>query len=121
MLSKVKQAPVSKVDGIDLSVVEGTCIKCANHVEYSAIVGKQPEPMFVKMPNGECVPYCKSKCHPLLIPKHSRITKFVGGIAHIATLGIPRISQWLNLGQDLQIPMRSALSARVLQVPMVAL
>ena len=27
--SKVMQAPVSKVDGIELSVLEGTCIKCA--------------------------------------------------------------------------------------------
>ena len=39
------------------------------------------------MPTGECVPYLESKCHPLLIPKHS----IIGGICHIATLGIPYV------------------------------
>ena len=29
----------------------------------------------------------QSKCHPYLIPRHWTITKFIGGMAHVATLG----------------------------------
>ena len=34
------------------------------------------------------VPYNDSKCHPVLIPEHYTVTKVIGGIAHVATLGI---------------------------------
>ena len=33
--------------------------------------------------------YDESKCHPIIMPKHSRLSKIIGGIAHVATLGIP--------------------------------
>ena len=32
--------------------------------------------------------YSDSKCHPILYPRHTTITKIIGGIAHVATLGI---------------------------------
>ena len=31
----------------------------------------------------------ETKCHPVVIPKYIRLTKSIGGIAHIITLGIP--------------------------------
>ena len=58
------------------------------HVEYTTTADKLPEPMFVRMPNGQREIYYESKCHPLFIPKYSTIQKFVGGIAHIATFGV---------------------------------
>ena len=39
--------------------------------------------------DGVPTPYDESKCHPIIIPKHSKLSKFIGGIAHVVTLGIP--------------------------------
>ena len=33
------------------------------------------------------------KCHPTFIPKHSKLVKFLGGIAHIVVLGFAGVHQ----------------------------
>ena len=36
----------------------------------------------------ETLRYHESKCHPVFLPRHSTAVKIVGGILHIATLGV---------------------------------
>ena len=41
-------------------------------------------------------PYHSSQCHPLFIPKHSFWERVAGGVAHVATLGIPMLIRKLR-------------------------
>ena len=87
--AKVKQAKVSNSTGLELSVVEETCIKCAVRMTFSKPpANSKPMPISVTHPNGVKEAYLTSKCHPLLVPKYSTLTKVAGGIFHIVTLGI---------------------------------
>ena len=64
-----------------------TCLRCATELIYENF----PSGMWVAKAlneNGEKVPLKKTKCHPIFIPKYRVITKIIGGIAHIVTLGI---------------------------------
>ena len=67
---------------------EDVCIRCTAKLFYmdtplGRIVAE------VKESNSDTrIPPNESKCHPYMIPKHATVIKFVGGIAHILTLGI---------------------------------
>ena len=63
------------------------CLHCTSKLIYENF----PSGMWVAKAlgeNGEIVPLKKTKCHPIFIPKYSKTAKIIGGIAHIATLGI---------------------------------
>ena len=63
------------------------CTRCAGKLIYEdSPTGRRPVKIVYE--NGGEVPLDQSKCHPIFIPKHSTITKIIGGIAHIFTLGI---------------------------------
>ena len=67
------------------------CIKCCGKLIYEdSPRGKKPVLILLNegSANEKIIPYGDSKCHPLLLPKHATVTKIIGGIAHIATLGI---------------------------------
>lgn len=45
-------------------------------------------PIAVIYSNGDQDFYDNSYCHPLMVPKYTRFERFVGGAAHIITLGL---------------------------------
>ena len=63
------------------------CTRCAGKLIYEdSPTGRQA--LKIVYESGGEVPLDQSKCHPIFIPKHYTITKIIGGIAHILTLGI---------------------------------
>ena len=64
------------------------CIRCTAKLYYTD-TPQGREVTEVKEINSDVrKPPNESKCHPLVIPKHATVTKIMGGIAHILTLGI---------------------------------
>ena len=43
------------------------------------------------------IPYDESTCHPLLVPKYTRVEKFFGGVAHLLTLK-KFLGKWPSFG-----------------------
>ena len=68
---------------------EDRCMRCSCKINYESTSNEATKiPVSIITRNEEVVPYEGSKCHPFFIPKHSRITKIVGGIAHVVTGGV---------------------------------
>lgn len=65
------------------------CMKCAMELHFEQSDNGGEHTVKVVTENGESISYEQSCCHPLFIPKYSKIQKFAGGCAHIATAGIP--------------------------------
>lgn len=90
MINDLIQEAKRKNEGRKL-LFRDRCIKCCGKLIYEdSPKGKKPVLLLLNegSANEKVIPYRQSKCHPLLLPKHSTVTKIVGGIAHIATLGI---------------------------------
>ena len=68
---------------------EDRCTRCALKIVNEVLPSGEEVPIKVIFENGDTEHYDNSYCHPVFIPKHSRLKKFAGGIAHIVTLGIP--------------------------------
>ena len=65
------------------------CARCADKIVYEFDpVKKEKLPVRIVLWNEDEVPYDESKCHPIIVPKYSEITKIIGGLIHIITLGI---------------------------------
>lgn len=87
---KLSEAEVMRKTEISLKVLDDTCINCGAKIENVEIKNdkvKQKSAMVIDPTNGEKIEYEQSKCHPMFIPKYSKIKKFVGGISIILTLG----------------------------------
>ena len=85
ILQQIKSSLVANPDGLKLNFQKGTCARCATRI--SDVHG---EKVYCYVGNsGTPVPYDESFCHPLIVPKYSRFAKIMGGLAHVATLGIP--------------------------------
>ena len=66
------------------------CTKCAVQIHFEqSEIGDRPVKVVTE--KGESIAYNKSCCHPLFIPKYSKLQKFAGGCAHVATAGIPYV------------------------------
>ena len=67
------------------------CTKCSSKLIYENTKNGRT-PVWVVVNEGgemeETIPYSHSKCHPILLPQHSIVAKFVGGVAHLVTLGV---------------------------------
>ena len=66
------------------------CTKCSAKLIYKD-TPRGRKPVGIILNEGETetkVPYDESTCHPMFIPKHYTVTKIIGGIAHIASLGV---------------------------------
>ena len=66
------------------------CTKCSGKIIYEDTPrGRKAIRIALNESENETVvPYNDSKCHPVMLPKHYSVTKVIGGIAHLATLGI---------------------------------
>lgn len=65
---------------------ENRCARCAVKIVTEVQSGEEI-PVRVIYDNGDSDDYMHTFCHPLFIPKHTRLVKVVGGIFHILTLG----------------------------------
>ena len=63
------------------------CTRCGIKIIHEETPTGEKIPVQIELENGSRIDYKNSKCHPTLIPKHYKITKFVGGVAHVVTLG----------------------------------
>ena len=85
----VRNAKVHAPDGIRLDFRKTTCSKCTSviHIkprtDTASIAATDDEEGRISIPED-------TKCHPALIPKYTKLVRFIGGVGHIATLGIPQ-------------------------------
>ena len=84
ILKMLKSTPVKNSKGLILNFQISACARCA--IEISNVDG---EKVCLSRDSVVPTPYDESKCHPIIIPKHSTLSKIIGGIAHVVTLGIP--------------------------------
>ena len=87
---KLSEAKVMTKSEIYLKVLDDTCINCGAKIEKVEIKNDKVEQKSVKVidpSNGEKIEYGQSKCHPMFIPKYSKVKKAAGGISTILTLG----------------------------------
>ena len=84
ILQKITSIQLRNSRGLQLVFQKNTCVRCA--VKVSSIHGRK---VCFFDDEGPPIVYEETKCHPLLIPKYTTLTKFMGGVAHIITLGIP--------------------------------
>ena len=61
--------------------------RCAVKIVQEVLPSGEEIPIQIIFENGDVEEYDKSDCHPTFIPKYSRLAKFMGGVAHIVTLG----------------------------------
>ena len=95
-LNLIRTAPVLIDKKIKLGCLHNRCIKCSAKLVYSKLPSEESEKEEVVIESvvvnergrdEQQIPLGKSKCHPLIIPRHSHLEKVVGGVAHMATLG----------------------------------
>lgn len=63
------------------------CTRCAIKLVQEALPTGKKRVVKVVLETGEEKDPHESKCHPRIIPKHSKLIKFLGGVAHISVLG----------------------------------
>ena len=83
MAQEIKDNPGTRFQFQDI------CTKCAMELHFEQLANGGERPVKVVTEKSKSIAYNQSCCHPLFIPKYSKIQKFVGGCAHIATAGIP--------------------------------
>lgn len=88
--AKLKSVNVNTSTGLKLKVQEDVCVKCAGSFQYASIDGKEKVLTGFCNQDGKVVSYEQSKCHPRFIPKYATMTKIIGGISILATLGISK-------------------------------
>ena len=84
IFEEVKSTVVQNPDGMKLEFQKDTCARCA--VKISDVQGERV--CYVGNSNVPIL-YDETLCHPLMVPKYSNFAKILGGLAHVATLGIP--------------------------------
>ena len=85
VLDKIQSASVIHDAILPLKFVEDTCAKCSVKIRSDS----ENKRLFVVGDSGNNILYKESKCHPYYVQRFNTAQKFFGGIAHIATLGIP--------------------------------
>lgn len=98
-INKIKDANVLKNSPISLKFKEDTCSRCSAKI----CSNEDNVKISITSADGETLPYAESKCHPAIEPKYSKAQKIVGGVAHIAALGIGLLVD-KYIERDLQWP-----------------
>lgn len=91
--------------GVELTFNNSVCIRCNINVhrvtsrmsqrDQNSPNQDQNEDTICKYPNTDlAVQYYDSTCHPMLIPKHSRLRKIAGGFVRIITFGRADKEKW---------------------------
>ena len=90
ILLKVQTAEV-KQDFLDLEFASSVCRKCDKRIIREGEGG--PDVACCVPGQQGRIPLDESTCHPLMIPKYSKIERILGGIAHVIT-GRHFIGHW---------------------------
>ena len=77
---------------LDLNVLNDTCINCAVKIQKIETKTGSKIQSVIDPSNGKKIDYKDSLCHPLFIPKHSKIKKFVGGMSILLSLGLTKLT-----------------------------
>ena len=88
VVDKVKKADVIEEKVFVPMLMHNTCAQCAARIVFSTKKGGKEVPIGIKEKNG-IKPLEETNCHPCFMPKYSTGEKVVGGVAHVATAGIP--------------------------------
>ena len=93
ILEEIKSIEVENKHGLKLNFQKGTCARCA--LRISVVSGKKV--CFVDDDSPIQV-YEKSNCHPLFLPRHTKLTRILGSVAYIITLGVPLLfgAKWAS-------------------------
>ena len=84
VFNKIHRAPVAK-NVVRLVFDSETCARCGIKTK---MLGQEKVACFFGSNPSDTIPYEESTCHPLLIPKYSRVVKVLGGIAHLLTFRV---------------------------------
>ena len=91
--AKIKSAPVI-CDGMRLAFSHQTCAQCGIKAKFLGEGGEEVKvACYIGEDPSQSIPYKESLCHPLIISKYWKITKVLGGIAHVIT-GKKFIGKW---------------------------
>lgn len=78
----IDEAPVA-CDGIRLEFESVVCARCGI-IEQT--INSERVAAYISGPVSGTIPYDESTCHPLLVPKYTKVVRFFGGVAHLITL-----------------------------------
>lgn len=82
VLEKVQRAKVKR-EHIQLELSRSACSRCGVNIFKE---GKDDaKAAYIPVSQSGAIAEEESTCHPMLVPKYSRITKFLGGVAHLIT------------------------------------
>ena len=91
VLANVMNAPVA-CDHIVLAFNTLVCARCGSKAK---VVNSEKVVVFTDETEMISIPYDESTCHPLLVPKYTKVDRIVGGVAHILTFG-KYLRRWPN-------------------------
>ncbi len=83
VLAKVMNAPVA-CDHIALEFDTLICARCGSKAK---VVKSEKVAVYTDETETNTIPYDESACHPLFIPKYTKVDRILGGIAHLVTFG----------------------------------
>lgn len=85
---RIQKARVYNTDGLYCNFVDNICARCC--VKFRCISGNEEIQVGVYTKENNALRDCsESKCHPIILPRYSKLEKIIGGVAHISTAGIP--------------------------------
>ena len=107
ILAKLKSAPVINDSGLVFKFCDTVCARCAVSIRFAehaatSKTGVMHKQIGVTDAKGDFRDYKLSSCHPVIIPKYSRLEKVLGGFFHIMSLG--GIYLYGQLHKDLSVP-----------------
>ena len=79
-------------DHIRLELDTLICARCGSRAK---LVNSEKVAVYTDETETNTKPYEESKCHPLFIPKYTKVDRILGGIAHVITLG-RFLGRWPN-------------------------
>lgn len=80
--ANITSAPVIYNSPVRLEFESIVCARCGIHAQ---IINKERVAAYITGPVFGSIPYDESTCHPLCIPKFTKIERFFGGVTHIIT------------------------------------
>ena len=107
ILAKLKSAPVINQSGLVFKFCDTVCARCAVNIRFAEHAATSKTSVALKRvgitdKKGVFKDDKTSLCHPIIIPKHSRLEKILGGVIHIMSFGI--VYAIGKISQDEAIP-----------------
>lgn len=75
---------------------EDRCTRCGVKIIQEKLPSGEDVPVEIVDSKGNKIKYDESLCHPIIIPKYSQFVRFVGGVAHVVTLGMGKVYEKLS-------------------------